>query len=62
MTNKSNDMMKYVGAAIAIGGTMLLSSGIVKENKSMKKKIAKTANKALDAVDGIITGMQSMVK
>ncbi len=62
MNNSKYDTMKYVGAAIAIGGTMLLGSGIMNDSKSMKKKIKKTANKALDAVDGMLTGMQHMVK
>ena len=62
MNMSKNDMMKYLGVAAAIGGTMLLGSGIVSNNKSMKKKMKKTANKALDAVDGIISGMQSIVK
>ncbi len=62
MNNSSNKTMKYVGAAIAVGGTMLLGSGIVRDNKSMKKKIRKTADKALNAVDGILNGMQNMVK
>ena len=54
--------MKYIGAAAAIGGTMLIGSGIVSSNKSMKKKMKKTASKALDAVDGIISGMQGIMK
>ncbi len=62
MTMNKNDTMKYVGAAIAIGGTMLLGSGIMTNNKSMKKKIRKTANKALDAFDDVISGVQSIVK
>lgn len=62
MNTSKNDAMKYVGAAIALGGTMLLGSGIISDNKSMKKKIRKTANKAIDAVDGVISGMQSMMK
>lgn len=62
MNSTKTDAMKYVGAAIALGGTMLLGSGIISSNKSMKKKFKKTANKALDAVDGVITGMQHIVK
>lgn len=62
MTNKSNNVMKYIGAAAAVGGTMLLGTGLINDNKSMKKKMKKTANKALDAVDGLINGMQNIVK
>lgn len=62
MNNKSNNVMKYVGAAFAVGGTMLLGSGLMKDSKSMKKKIRKTADKALNAMDGILSGMQAMIK
>ena len=62
MTGNKKDVMRYIGAAAAVGGTMLLGSEIVKSNRSMKKKIKKTANKALDAVDEILCGMQSIVK
>ncbi len=62
MTNTGNNTAKYVGAAIAIGGTMLLGTGIIKDNKSVKKKLRKTAGKALDAFDGILTGMQNIAK
>lgn len=62
MNTSKNDMMKYLGAAAAIGGTMLIGSGLISDNKSVKKKMKKTANKALDAVDGIINGVQSFVK
>lgn len=62
MNTSKNDMMKYLGAAAAIGGTMLIGSGLISDNKSVKKKMKKTANKALDAVDGIINGVQAFVK
>lgn len=62
MTSSTNNVMKYIGAAAAVGGTMLLGTGIINDNKSMKKKMRKTANKALDAVDGLINGMQNIVK
>lgn len=62
MNTNKNDVMKYVGAAIAIGGTMLLGSGIMQNNKSMKKKMKKTANKALDTVDSIIGNMHSIIR
>lgn len=62
MNTNRNDVMKYVGAAIAIGGTMLLGSGVMQNNKSMKKKMRKTANKALDTVDSIIGNVQNIIK
>ena len=60
-TNKSS-IMKYLGVAAAVGGTVMLGSGLMKESKSMKKKMKKIANKALDAVDSIVTGVHNMVK
>lgn len=62
MNMNKNDTMKYVGAALAIGGSMLLGSGIMTDSKSMKKKLRKTASKAIDAFDGVINGVQNFVK
>ncbi len=62
MNTSKNDMMKYIGAAAAVGGTMLLSSGLMSNKKALRKKVKKTANKALDAMDGILSSVQSMVK
>ena len=62
MNTSKNDMMKYIGAAAAVGGTVLLSSGLMSGNKSLKKKMRKTANKALDAVDGILCSVHDIVK
>ena len=54
--------MKYIGAAAAVGGTMLLGSGLMSDKKALRKKVKKTANKALDAMDGILSSVHSMVK
>ncbi len=62
MKSNKSSIMKYIGAATAVGGTIILGSGLMQENKSMKKKMKKTANKALDAVDSVISGMQNIVK
>lgn len=62
MNTSKNDMMKYIGAAAALGGTMLLGTGLMSGKKSLKKKVKKTANKALDAMDGILSSVQGMVK
>ena len=62
MKSDKSEIMKYLGAATAVGGTILLGSGLMKESKSMKKKMRKTANKALDAVDSVINGVQNIVK
>ena len=62
MNTSKNDMMKYLGAAAAVGGTMLLGAELLSGKKSMKRKVKKTANKALDAVDGILNSVQNIVK
>ena len=62
MNTSKNDMMKYIGAAAAVGGTMLLGTGLMSNKKSLKKKVKKTANKAIDAMDGILSSVQGMVK
>lgn len=62
MNTSKNDMIKYIGAAAAVGGTMLLGTGLMSDKKSLKKKVKKTANKAIDAMDGILSSVQGMVK
>ena len=62
MNTSKKDMLKYIGAAAAVGGTMLLGTGLMSNKKSLKKKVKRTANKALDAMDGILSSVQSMVK
>lgn len=62
MNTSKNDMMKYIGAVAAVSGTMLLGTGLMSNKKSLKKKVKKTANKALDAMDGILSSVQDMVK
>ena len=62
MYTSKSDMLKYIGAAAAIGGTVLVGSSMMNSKKSLKKKVKKTANKALDAMDGILCSVQDMVK
>ncbi len=62
MHTNRNDIMKYLGAAAAVGGTVLLGSGLVGSNRSVKRKMKKTATKALNTVDVLISGMQNFVK
>ena len=61
MNTNKNDIMKFAGAAAAVGGTMLLGSSLIKSNKSVKKKLKKTASKAIDTFDGIMNNMQKMM-
>ena len=62
MNTSKSDILKYVGAAAAVGGTVLLGSGIMSDKKSVKKKMKKTAAKAVNAMDTILTGMQNIMK
>lgn len=62
MTMKSNSVAKYMGAAMAVGGTIMLGSSMLGSGNSMKKKVKKTANKALNVLDAAITNMQNVVK
>ena len=62
MHSKSSSVMKYVGSAMAVSGTVMLGSAMLGSGSSMKKKARKTANKALDVLDSAITGMQNMMK
>lgn len=62
MNTSKNEMIKYIGAVAAVGGTMLLGTGLMTNKKSLKKKVKRTANKAIDAMDGILSSVQSMVK
>ena len=62
MNTSKNEIIKYIGAVAAVGGTMLLGTGLMTNKKSLKKKVKRTANKALDAMDGILSSVQGMVK
>ena len=62
MNTKTSSVMKLVGSAMAVGGTVMMGSAIVGSNHSIKKKIKKTADKALDALDSALSGMQNIVK
>lgn len=62
MNSKSSSVAKYVGSAMAVGGTIMLGTALAESNASLKKKAKKTANKAIDAVDTVLTTLQNMVK
>lgn len=62
MTTKSSSVMKYVGSAMAVGGTVMLGSALVGANSSLKKKAKKTADKAIDAVDAVLNTVQNIVR
>lgn len=62
MNSKSSSVMKYVGAGIAVGGTVMLGTAIAGSNASLKKKAKKTADKAIDAMDAVLSTVQNIVK
>ena len=54
--------MKYLGSAMAVGGTIMMGTSMLGAGGSLKKKVKKTANKALNVLDAAITNVQNMVK
>ncbi len=62
MTMKSSSVMKYLGSAMAVGGTIMMGTSMLGGGGSLKKKVKKTANKALNVLDAAITNVQNMVK
>ena len=61
MSTVRKNAMKYIGSAIAVGGTVMLAGGMLSGHSSLKKKAKKTAGKAIDAIDSFVTGMQDML-
>ena len=58
MKNAKSEKIKYLGSALAIGGTIMLGGGIMSEHSTLKKKAKKTAARAIDTIDTLVTGMQ----
>lgn len=54
--------MKYLGATMAVGGSIMLGTSMIGAGSSVKKKVKKTANKALNVLDTALTNVQNMVK
>lgn len=61
MKTKIGTVMKGVGAVMTIGGAAMLGSGMAAGSK-LKKKAKKTASRAIDTMDDIITNVQNLVK
>ena len=61
MSQATKNTMKYIGSAMAIGGTVMLGSGLLGGRHSMKKKAKKAAVKAIDAIEGIMNGVQDII-
>ena len=65
MNSRTSDTMKTIGCVMATGGAIMLGAGMLKGNstkKAAKKKIKKTADIAMNTVDGILSGMQNFMK
>ncbi len=61
MSHTGNNAIKYIGSAMAVGGTVMMAGSMLTGRSLLKKKAKKTAVKAIDAIDSIITGMQDML-
>lgn len=59
---KNNSTVKYLGTAMAVGGTMMIGASFLAKEPSLKKKIKKTAGKAIDAMDTMLNSVQNMMK
>lgn len=63
MTKKFENIMKGVGAVMAVGGTAAMIGSAVSSSSSSstKKKVKKTADKAVKTINDIIDGVSSMM-
>lgn len=61
MKTKIGTVMKGVGAAMTVGGAVMMGTSVA-ANKAVKKRAKKTAMRAIDTVDDLITGMQNLMK
>ena len=61
MKTKIGTVMKGVGAVMTVGGAVMMGTSMA-ANSAVKKKAKKTAMRAIDTVDDLITGMQNMMK
>lgn len=59
---KDTMTMKYIGAAMAVGGSMMLGASFLAKEPSLKRKMKKTAGKAIDAMDTMLNSVQHMMK
>ena len=62
MNMKSSSVIKYVGSAMALGGTVMLGTSVISSGNAVKRKAKKTALKAIDAIDTVLTSVQNIVK
>lgn len=56
-----NSVIKGVGTAMAVGGTVAAISSAIQNNGSAKRKAKKTAAKAFKTVNAFLDGVQNMM-
>lgn len=56
-----NQMLKGIGTVMAIGGTAAAISSAMSGSNAAKRKMKKTAVKALKTMNNIMDGVQSML-
>ena len=61
MKNTGKNAMKYLGSAMAVGGTVMMAGGLLSGHSSLKRKAKKTAAKAIDTLDNLVSGVQDMI-
>ena len=61
MKTRIGTVMKGVGAVMTVGGAVMMGTSMA-ANNAVRKKAKKTAIKAIDTVDDLITGMQNLMK
>lgn len=62
MNSMKNNVIKYLGTAMAVGGAVMVGSGFMSATKRAKRKMKKSANKAIDTIEGIMNNVQGMIK
>ena len=61
MSHTGNNAIKYIGSAMAVGGTVMMAGSMLTGRSLLKKKAKKTAVKAIDAIDSFMTGVQDIL-
>lgn len=60
MTTKATNAARGIGAVMALGATALLATSM-NGRRSVKKKLKKTADKAIKAIDAAMGGISYMM-
>ncbi len=63
MKKSTEDMMKVGGAVMAVGTVAAVTAGMVAKNsKSAKSAMKKLAKNSIKAMDGVVSGINSIMK